>query len=362
MKKINLALRVVIILLVVLTMSGCSDDPDSIKANQSDPKTAESSTETSVKSGEYDGEITLEFVFGERTGTYKGTIANGLPDGYGEFTTKSESGTKWTYKGEWEKGHFNGEGQTEWSDGSKEVGMYINDEITPLSEIETKKMISQPDNYKNHFVEITGLVFVQPEYFEGGVAIQMYTDIDNYGDNVIAYLYGSDIQVENDELVRVRGLVGDVFEGTNAFGAELTLPVIHAKSFEVISKEALHPVEAKIEINQTQTQLGYSVTVQKVEVTDEETRLYLKVVNEGNSNFSLYSFNSKIIQNGKQYEEETNWDNDYPEVQTDLYPGITTEGIITYPPIENGEFTIILEGSSDDYNENIEDYIFNIEF
>lgn len=363
MKKVK-GVLIAIIIIVISIMSGCAGD--SVDSNNSDPADnniiENSNDDTSRENDSYNGDITLKLSFGERTGKYKGDLVNGLPDGYGEFTTQNNSGDEWTYKGELKEGHFNGEGQTVWSDGSKEIGFYVNDKITPMSEAETKKMIIQPENYKDHCVELTGLIFTQPEYYDDGVAIQMYTDIENHDNNVIVYLYGSDIELKDGDMIRVIGIVGDEFKGENAFGAELILPTVHASSYEIISYEQLHPIIASSEVKQTQTQLGYSVTVQKVEITNEETRIYIKVDNGGSANFNLYSFNTKIIQNGKQYEEQSNWDAEYPEVQTDLYPGVSTEGIITYPPIKGESFKIILEGSSEDYSEDIDDYIFDIEF
>lgn len=98
--------------------------------------------------------------------------------------------------------------------------------------------------------------------------------------------------------------------------------------------------------------------MEKVELAEKETRVYLKVENAGSSNFNLYSFNAKIIQNGKQYEEETNFSADYPDVQTDLSVGVTTEGIFCFPAIEQADFQIVLEGSSDNWEEDLQPYTF----
>jgi hypothetical protein len=318
--------------------------------------------EQAISGDSYNGEMTIQFSFGERTGQYKGDIVDGVPHGYGEFTSETESGIGWTYKGEWKDGHLNGEGKTIWDNGNKEIGIYENDQITPMSEIEINKMFGQPDNYENHYIELTGEIFTQPEYYDNGVIVQMYTDVDNRENDVLVYLYDTNIVINKNEMIKVKGVLGEVYEGENAFGSQLRIPTVHAYEYESITYEDLYPIVAKKEVNKTQTQFGYSVTVQKVEVTELETRVYIKVENNGSDNFNLYSFNTKLIQNGKQYEEESNWDADYPEIQTDLVPGVSTEGIITYPPIKNEAFKLILEGSSDDWDEDIEDYIYEINF
>lgn len=72
-------------------------------------------------------EMALDFEFGERTGIYTGEIKEGLPDGYGSFSSKNENGEGWVYYGEWKNGHFHGNGISQWDSGAKYVGEYAND-------------------------------------------------------------------------------------------------------------------------------------------------------------------------------------------------------------------------------------------
>ena len=111
---------------------------------------------------------------------------------------------------------------------------------------------------------------------------------------------------------------------------------------------------------QSQSQYGYTITVEKVEFAEIETRVYVKVDNGGKATFDLYSFNTVVTQNGKQYEIQDNWEADYPEIQSNLYPGVSTEGVIVYPPMEQQDFQIIFDAYSDDYHEEIEKYVFDV--
>lgn len=344
----------IIALTVILALFGCSSD--SAKAGDSTPADSE------VTDGFYDGDLTLKLSFGEKTGRYKGDLVKGLPQGQGEFTSKSDDGSQWTYLGEWREGHFEGEGQIQHSNGDREVGFYSKDMITPMSEAETKKMMAEPENYKDHCVQLLGLVFLEPEVFDEGLAFNMYTDIENYKDNVVVYLYGHDILVKDGDIIRMTGIVGEVFEGENAYGTKLALPTIHSKNYEVIAYDELYPLVASTEVKETQTQFGYSITVEKIEVTEKETRVYIKVDNKGAAIFSPYCLSSLIIQEDKEYEEQYNWEAKYPEVEADIDPGASSQGVISYPPIEAKNFTLIIGGSSDNNDERIEDYIFNIDF
>lgn len=77
--------------------------------------------------------ITIPFEFGDRKGPYIGeTDKDGIPHGYGIFSSEKSNGTKWTYSGQWDHGHWNGHGQTIWEDGESYSGMYAGDEIKGL--------------------------------------------------------------------------------------------------------------------------------------------------------------------------------------------------------------------------------------
>ncbi len=74
--------------------------------------------------------MTLNFAFGQKSGTYTGQLANGLPDGKGSFTAADNEGNQWTYVGDWKSGHFQGTGTTTWpADSWVETGTYANDAL-----------------------------------------------------------------------------------------------------------------------------------------------------------------------------------------------------------------------------------------
>ena len=307
-------------------------------------------------------EITLNLAFGEKTGTYTGDLVDGVPDGKGKFTTTNDSGEEWTYEGSFKNGHFEGEGKTTWKNGQIEIGTYKDDVIVPISGSDLKRIYSSPEDYNGHCVEFIGLVFAAPEFDETGVYLQMWGDIKNAENNTIVYIPDADFKVEQNDYVRIVGLVGDHFTGTNVYGREITAPTVTAREYEVVSYiDAVSPTLQSVEVNKTLTQYGYSVTLQKVELAEQETRVYIKVDNQGSEVFNVYSFNAKITQDGKQFGEQDNWEADYPDIQTDLLVGNSTEGVIVFPAIETKPFTLLVEGNSDNWDEDIELYTFNVE-
>lgn len=233
---------------------------------------------------------------------------------------------------------------------------------TKLTESEIKQMYSNPDDFKGRKIELLGKVLSNAEYDEDAVYFQMYGDIKNSSNNTVVGFANPDFKVEEGNYVKVIGTVKDKFEGENALGGKITAPTILADSVEVLSyQEAVAPTTKEIiPENNSIDQLGYKVTINKIELSEPETRVYLTVENNGSGKFSLYDFNSILIQDGKQYENQDNWAADYPEIQTDLRVGVSTEGIITFPKINESNFQLIFDGSPDDWNEKIEDYQFDI--
>ncbi len=308
-------------------------------------------------------EMTLNLSYGDRTGTYSGDVnEQGLPHGQGKFTSTNSEGEKWTYEGEFKNGHFDGEGKTTWKSGTMEIGTYKDDVIVPMKGNEIKSLYTTPEKFKDHYVEIIGRVFTAPEFDEDGVCLQMWADIENSENNTIVYIWDKNFDVKQDDYIRIVGKVGDTFEGENAFGGTVSAPTIIAKEYEVLSyQDALMPTLKNIEVNQTQTQYGYSITLQKVEFAEKETRVYLKVDNQGSDTFNVYSFNAKITQAGKQFGEQDNWDAEYPEIQSDLLVGNSTEGIISFPKLNEGAFGVIIDASSENYDEDIKPFTFSVE-
>lgn len=59
-----------------------------------------------------------------REGMYTGEVVNGVPNGYGLFTTVNSSGEPWHYIGQWVDGAMTGEGGCYWNSGQANVGTY----------------------------------------------------------------------------------------------------------------------------------------------------------------------------------------------------------------------------------------------
>ena len=237
-------------------------------------------------------------------------------------------------------------------------------DTSPMSEDEITQMYSDPDSFKGRTLELYGRVFNEPEYDDDGVYFQMWGDPENGERNTIVACKDTSLKLQDDDYVHISGSVSGKHEGENALGSKITAPAIVADSVEVVTyQEACAPTLYTATVQTAaQTQCGYTVSVDSVELAEKETRVAVTVTNNGAAAFSIYDSSAKIVQNGKQFEREYNSYADYPELQSDLMVGASTTGIITFPALEKADFDITLTGSSDDWDESIAPFTFHCTF
>lgn len=230
-----------------------------------------------------------------------------------------------------------------------------------LTESEITEMYTNPNKYEGRKIKVTGKVFQEPEVDGDSIVFQMWADAINSDLNTIVYAK-TDIKLSVDDYVRIDGVVGETFKGENAFGGSVTAPTIKATKIEKVEpQDLLAPTTKELTPNNLSiNQNNVVFTVEKIQFSKEETRVFLKIENNSGSEFSFYSFNAKIAQDGKQYDYESNYEANYKEINSDILNGITTDGILTFPAISEKSFDLYLDGSSDNYDLDFNDYVFNI--
>ncbi|MFE9273925.1 hypothetical protein ACQKLN_17185 [Paenibacillus glucanolyticus] len=217
--------------------------------------------------------------------------------------------------------------------------------------------------FEGYQVDFYGRVFRSPEKTDKFQSFQLYARNDD-NKNTIVRLDDTTLDIQKGVILHIVGEVQELFQGKNAFGATLKIPVIRAKNVEKADyATAFAPSIKTLEVNQIQNQNGYIMEISKVELAKQETRVYLKISNESADNIDFHTYSSVLIQEGKQYERTSNTYADYPEINSDnIRPGVTAEGIIVFPAINvNGEnFKATFEGSSDNWEVRTEPFTFEI--
>jgi hypothetical protein len=193
-------------------------------------------------------------------------------------------------------------------------------------------------------------VFLPPERDEDGTYFQMYVDPKNSEWNTVVASSDPNLQVSEGDYVRIKGKVVGKYEGENAFGASLTLPWVAADSVEVVDAAAAASPAIETLPPQEGTKAGITMTVEKVEFADDETRVFLAVENGSSAQFDFFSSSGKAVQEGQQY-DSTFSGADYPELSSEVVPGAHTSGVMVFPAMSpDAGLDLHLEGYSSDSN------------
>ncbi len=226
------------------------------------------------------------------------------------------------------------------------------------------ELYSDPDAHEGARVNVAGQLLERPEDYGDELAFQMFVDMENADWNTIVYTDQTDLDLDTDDYVRVEGEVLGAFEGENAFGASITAPSVQASNVNAISVgQALDPAQKVIEVGRTLGGQGFEVTLEKIEFGDETTRAYVKMTNNTGQGASFYTFDAKIQQGSTQvdYLDDYSYDFYDEEPQSELRPGVQTEGVLAFGPVDpNRPFELIVPWSSDNYNINVRDIVFQV--
>ena len=221
-------------------------------------------------------------------------------------------------------------------------------DTTPIKESEIDSLYSNPDDFEGRTYEFTAQVF-SVEKDSGAYYIQAFQDINNYGNNTVIVYDNTDTTINTDDYIRVKSSVTGEFKGENSLGGEVTAVQVQADSVEKITAAEAFTAEETIELNSTVTQGDYSATLEKVDFTEDETRIYITITNNSSSTFDVYADQGVIVQNGKQYESEYNYN--YDIMSTEIQAGASAEGIIPYTRIDTTGFTYSFTGYDENFNE-----------
>lgn len=233
----------------------------------------------------------------------------------------------------------------------------------PLSKQELAQMYTNPNDFKGRAVDIYAQIFTDVEHNANSTTLQAYQDAIHSERNTIISIDNPDLDVADGDIIHVIGQVVGQLEGENAFGGLVSAPMVKATVVEPSDyMTAFAPALRTIAVNQRQNQKGYVVQIKNVEIAESETRVYLRISNKMKQDIRLFSYGAKLIQGKKQFATQTNYDADYPTLETDFLPGVVEDGMLVFEPIslEGGTITINLDGSADDWKIDIKPFVFKV--
>ena len=217
---------------------------------------------------------------------------------------------------------------------------------------EIPSVFKDPNAYKGKYIKLSGKIFNK-----SGDGYQIWQDPVNSENDF--YVIAPSDEFQTDDYVKVDGRIDGVAEGTNAFGGQVSvLQIGNAKMEKSSYIDIVVPTKTTLEPKISQEQSGITVSVEKVEFAEKETRVYMTVKNDSSADFDLSNYDIKILQDGKQIEQDdssmSRHDGKYPELPYEIVSGVSTEGILVFPVLDaEKDFQIIAEGWTQDTYEEL---------
>ena len=229
--------------------------------------------------------------------------------------------------------------------------------------VDISSVTSDPDACKGKYVTFYGIVS-QTDESDDQYFYQVYTDTD-YNNSVLVYAPKDLVSdtISNDDFINVIAKVNGAYSGQTVMGVDTTWAKLTAENIEKSSyTDTFGKAHTAWDFqDQVIEQQGINVAVTKVEFADNETRIYVTATNNSEDTVNLWSSSAKIIQNGQQYEQTYgNYLADYPELSSDILPGASSSGILCFDALEASEFQFYLEGSSDNWEIDLEPFTFTL--
>ena len=224
-----------------------------------------------------------------------------------------------------------------------------------VKDSEVSKVFKSPDEYEGKYIKLGGKVF-NTDRDGDTLALQCWHDVENSEEDFIAYM-NSEEKFSSDDFVMVEGKIEGEYEGENAFGGEVTCLEISAdKMTKSTYQEVAAPTLETKEVNKKQTQGDVTLKITKVEYAEKETRIYVVVNNKSKYDADVFTSSAIVVQDGKQFEADSNYEADYPDVG-EIAAGVRKEGIICVKPIDpEKKAKLKVGGYSENYDIDFNDF------
>lgn len=224
------------------------------------------------------------------------------------------------------------------------------------------ELVSDPDAHERAKVDVTGQVFTSPEIVEGNTGFQMFVDPENSDMNTAVLAEGTDLGLEMNDYVHVIGTVKGSMEGKNAFGGKVSAVEVDASKVEPVSAVAVvDPTQKTVQVGRTLSDQGFSVTLKKIEFGKKTTRVYVSAYNGTGTGASFSTYSAKILQNSRQFDQETTFDYEVKAPQSELRPGVRTDGVLTFGKVDPSQpMQVRFEWYSENYNITAHPIVFEV--
>ncbi len=244
---------------------------------------------------------------------------------------------------------------------TREVKPRFDEDGNPVFVELTDEVYTRAEDYLGYHINVKGKVFQVLGDTGTSKGIQIWLDPETSEQNMWIY-YSNDVNIKQGDYIICTGYIKSITSYDNNYGAELSAPLIVSNDMKKSNYiEVISPTKTAVELSGVKAeQYGYSISVDKVEFAEKETRIYFTAGNKGSEKMYTGVDDAIIIQNGKQYNADENYDAEYEAIPYELYNGATSSGIVSFPAMEVADFQLIVEIHSDNMDEEFDKFIFNI--
>lgn len=216
-----------------------------------------------------------------------------------------------------------------------------------ISNFSYEELFRNNSQYAGKIVHYVGKVVQTQEDSSNSYTMRANVTEKEYGlweDDVFLNYQGN--RVLEDEIVEFWGEVKGVRKYTTVLGASRSIPEITVLRLEVLKDYTgggTAPIKKAVEVGEINTQNGFSVTLDKMELTDKQTRVWLTVKNNSKYKMTFYTYSAKLVQAGKQLERESVFDQKL-ELPSEFLPNVEVKGVIVFPAIsETGNIRLVID-------------------
>ena len=221
----------------------------------------------------------------------------------------------------------------------------------------TNEVYTNADDYKGYYVEISGKVFNLIGDYGDVKAIQIWLDPDSSDKNTIIY-YSTDVDVKDGDYIKCSGYIDSKTKYKNSFGQTQYAPLIISKKLEIVSYfDVVDPaIETKSFEDYKLENDECSISLNKLEFSEKETRVYVTIQNSGFSD--LYYHSSFILQGKKQFNSIDKYDIEYNSIPHKIVSGQSCTGIIVFPKMNLEDIALAINVKFELSSNNISQAIF----
>ncbi|ASS38190.1 hypothetical protein [Mogibacterium pumilum] len=232
-----------------------------------------------------------------------------------------------------------------------------------FSESKIKELYDHPEDFKGKTVKNLTMQIVAIDNVKGEVHLQAFENFVKAEHPTVVVLGDDKVKYEEGEYIKVSGKILGKVAVVDEEGVEMDAMKLKAKKIKKIKSTDAIPAEDTLDIGYDVKEKGVSASIEKIDFTSDDTRVYIKVKNGTKKTIEIFPEQSLIVQDGNDYMSDAeNFIYEDVHLEKRVKAGETTSGVIIFKRIDqNLPFTFTLEGGDSNGNEFKLPFVFEMQ-